>query len=1566
MRIFAKQDKIKDLVSQIKITASGADLRRAADLCGPFLSVLNKGDDPEDWMMYTYAFLLARFYPETHSAPQMKEREEAAKFYLDLLNALFEKEQKMLLEEKLSFNPMLMPELPTKEERALYGENEEYGTFLKCFFDDYFYALLRLSAVCTPYTTRQHVLGVHHVAMYIARQLKHTTVQADLTLVSAVALMHDIGKFGCRAEESSRIPHLHYYYTYDFCKRYGMPVIGSLAGNHSVWDLELENFTVENILLIYADFRVKAEYKNGKENMRFWSLDESYQVILDKLENVDEAKKKRYERVYAKLKDFEEFLQSLGVAVDLISEQIDTPTVPYDVLLSPVQMIDRLKFMTVDSSLSVMHSVSTSMSFISLQEMIRSEKDSRHVRAFLTLIDEFSTYLPQSQKHLILQFLSEIISHREGDVRRKAADVAGCIIADFGIFFGKEIPDGFRRPDLGKGAVQEWKWFLHYMLDADAGTDESQRRWAGYAAGNVLRALLARCRKEDTGDIVDVLLDEALYFKNDDMMSFFLVYAMTELSFKECTPVHLKKITKLVKTHIFTNDLELNAAIKLVVRKFISQGWQPSGAIQKEIKKAVGTEQDERYCMQYLNGCIRSALTGEEVREPEGYKSSKLYFENQRTEAAWIHKLINLEILRLHYKQSSSEDRLYQYASHLLNQLQFSERIVNRIQAGRDLTAVMPRLTPTQRFEIVEELVRALNAGEYSNSKYIPPYLGRIIVLLSFDQQEEVLKQLRKITDSTHEKAAMVAIETVGEAMQRFAFNKADRKVRSLAAGILLRALAHFNSEIAQEAFYNIGHDVFGSRVLSQEHKRECFVSMAKKLVMYSGGTRTDLSMLYHAASINHIYRFLSDGRDLTQKAFGSKTKKVAFFPGTFDPFSLGHKAIVSEIVSKGFEVYLAVDDFSWSKKTQPFETRRETCAMSTADMEDVYLFPEEIPINIANPDSLKQLRDVFGKREVYIVEGSDVISNASAYRGRKTKNSIHTFPHILFLRNAESAAESAEKAKAKIDAPVIILQLPTFFETVSSSRIRNEVSSNRDISMLVDENVQNYIYSESLYNREPAYKQLAKSRAVSVMFKEERAAHGKNAFICALPGDGKKMPPKAEVRYYIAETDDLYNVTGDLETAAALRRIIAGRTAVISSFFAQEDTPPEEIHILLNEMLTRTQRDGVQYAVYVCARNQHTMRAGSEQTSEGPSGASNSDCENQENLLKLHGFKRSDEGEFLVCDMRRPLVLLCDTCNLIKEPFSHMKSVRNAVWEARVRLLTSMCGLYPGELILFFDSEYMDHRLVELVTAGNDVPRISGKGLLGKKMCVPFGKILRDVLIPNTVTKELQTEKYFDIDLMHFSVAQAPRFAPLEVQIRAISKFNRDVILVDDIYHGGFRLDAVRELMLKEGVTIDRLVCGVISGYGLDLARQRGITVDPVYVVPNMRRWLIESEFYPFIGGDGMLLSERILHNPGRSIPSINPILPYEAAPFFGDTGYRALYELSETCINNTRDIFLILESEYEKMYKKMLTLEREGEVIVTPRYPDTFDVLAPYEQLAVSSIMGREREKLIRLGNR
>ena len=82
--------------------------------------------------------------------------------------------------------------------------------------------------------------------------------------------------------------------------------------------------------------------------------------------------------------------------------------------------------------------------------------------------------------------------------------------------------------------------------------------------------------------------------------------------------------------------------------------------------------------------------------------------------------------------------------------------------------------------------------------------------------------------------------------------------------------------------------------------------------------------------------------------------------------------------------------------------------------------------------------------------------------------------------------------------------------------------------------------------------------------------------------------------------------------------------------------------------------------------------------------------------------------------------------------------------------------------------------------------------------MCVPFGKILRGKVIPNTVTKTLHTDKVFDPELKEDAIEAFPYYSPLSSQIKGIKSFDRPVILVDDLLHRGGRFEAL-EPMFKD-----------------------------------------------------------------------------------------------------------------------------------------------------------------------
>lgn len=316
------------------------------------------------------------------------------------------------------------------------------------------------------------------------------------------------------------------------------------------------------------------------------------------------------------------------------------------------------------------------------------------------------------------------------------------------------------------------------------------------------------------------------------------------------------------------------------------------------------------------------------------------------------------------------------------------------------------------------------------------------------EQLDEILVYLSSLMASPNDRIVSVALDTVGILLEcypcyreRFMDEKDGwecRRRRFL--GMLLNGLANYRETVSQEALLVIGQTVFGSKRLTCSEKNEIFSLCFRKLLFLLNENKGDeLTAFYRAAALSNICRFITEYR-LTEGDFTiGERNAVAFFPGTFDPFTLSHKEIVREIRNMGYEVYLAVDEFSWSKKAQPHLIRRQIVNMSVADEFHVNLFPDDIPVNIANPADLKRLKEVFAGREVYIVAGSDVIANASSYKKEPCENSIHSMNHIAFRRVGDVRSDNRfnRKMMESITGKVYELELPEHLEDISSSKIR-------------------------------------------------------------------------------------------------------------------------------------------------------------------------------------------------------------------------------------------------------------------------------------------------------------------------------------------------------------------------------------------------------------------------------------------------------------------------------------------------------------------------------------------------
>lgn len=1502
---------------------SGARLRCAdvLALCRPELETLCPGEPSEGWLAYAYDYARRLLYPEKTDAEPFAP---GAVFLLSVLQVLFAAEA-----ELLPHDPAWTFDFLADDELAGSPCAPSYQRFLRLWRREFVYELMRLGLEVTPYRTLEHIAGVHHLAVTAARALRKSGVAVDVALVSGAAAGHDLGKFGCRPGE--RVPYLHYFYTDQWFRRRRMTDIGHVAANHSVWDLEPDYLSVEALLLIYADFRVKQLHDaQGREITRISTLAQAFQVILDKLDDVDGEKQKRYTRVYARLEDFEQFMVSCGVDVTMSGG--DTPPLPekHTALMTDDEALRALTLRCVGHNMELMHRLTDQRSFARLLEEARGETDWRRLRAYLAVMESYSLYLHIPQKVQTLTFLYELLMHREGDIRRQAAALLGEIIAGFHAGYAKERPADIRPDPRAITDVDQWRLYLDKILYPDHKLMPQHRRWIGYTLKFAVGSLLSHCPGREERFLAPVFA----YYRRpedlDDYTAFQLLDTAAALPDTAYTASRARQMTAFAAALSLRKDLTIRMAAVLLLDRLARLYPEDGRALEAVTAVPDGDSGTLRYLKQDVLSQGAPLLLPEDV-------VSEIFLDNLKTATPWITKQGNLRLLT-DFARSGKSPALH-IATHLSNLIKVSDRVTVRHSAGNALLALAPRLTADQRNEVAVELCRGLELGQQEFTKYIPDYLGRFALWLPPAELDEVLDDLRVNLSSSDSRVTASVLDTVGVIYEaydayRSRFPETDdayRRRRERLLGLLMRGLSGIDGATRQEALFVLGRRVFGSGELGRHEKRRAFMLTQRKLLSAQDEFPGEgLTFYYRAAMLGKLYRFITEER-LFHKGFDfGAPRPVAFFPGTFDPFTLSHKGIVRAIRDQGFEVLLAIDEFSWSKKTQPYRLRRRIAAMAVADVFHVSIFPEDFPVNIANPENLHELRAAFPGRSVSIVVGSDVVLHASSYKKPVTPDSIHTFDHVVF-RRTEPDAEPADYSC--ITGKVLELTLPPQLEEISSTRIREAVDANRDISNLIDPTVQEFIYRRGLYLREPQDKPVLRTEDLSFLpaspetaekflrtmlsvptaaaLRTQIESRGDDVMVCR-DTDGTIL---GAASYACLDSARLFARLGDPALSGLVRQNAGGRTLLISGLFVPRGERQSDLcQLLITEVLTLALSREFTYALYL------------------PLEGAVSGYGRQ--LLTLQGFvPAGDSTDALAVDMRCPIVLSRNVDTAVKAPFSSSPRVLAAIAAAHRRLQAALTKLQPGSLVLSLSAGVIYHRLLQRITGRNGVPaEPTTPRVLGPDICVPYGKILRGVAVPNTVTKTLRTDKVYEPDLSAYSIEAYPDYSPLPDQVRTIHAFARPVILVDDMLHDGKRIRRLAPLLAETNTPVDQVLVGYLTGMGRDLMEQLGYDVDAIYYLPNLRLRFVESTLYPFIGGDTVRRSEAL---PGGLQPAVNRILPY-AAPEYTGMDDETAWELSLCCLENARDILLALETEFRSLYARNLTLSRLGEAVILPLCPD------------------------------
>ncbi len=1526
-------------------------------LCQNILDNIHPNLSKSDWLNYTYNMILCKSFPDSVEINPTEICETikiACNIYIEIIRVFCKY-------EKLSNNSSFYLKYPLnfldKEEINLLDAKSEYMRFLKHFNNEYIYEMMKLNQEILQHNTLDHICGVHHLALNIARQIKQIGIPIDLGRVSGSSAGHDLGKFGCKKSESKRVPYLHYYYTDKWFKKHHITYIGNIALNHSVWDLELENLSIESLILIYCDFRVK---NNDNFQMSIFSLKESFNIILQKLDNVDDLKKKRYSKVYAKLKDFENYLIHIGVDLGYQDLKLDTSKKQYYSLITGDGIINNLKYLSVHHNINLMHKLRSEHSLNYILELARSENDGDNIRKYLQVFDEYSTYLTQNQKIVMLKFLYENLVHTDEDIRKQCAYLIGNLIAVFDENYRKEIPSDVK---LNNPLITSYSLLCDYLnlfINPDHKIIDIHQKWIGYNISVMVSSLFINCNESQIKTYKSIIFSYyKKYFNKNNSIQLYLINTIKYIPMTNDDSILLNyvfsslnsdndniRISALNIIYLLLNKETNNFNSDKNINEFFETNiFKSTISAENFLKFKISTKLNLKNIT--LNK-YRSFYLSDES------KIGSIFLSNLKTLTPWIIKKINIDLL-LEYNVKNLNNMAYT-AMHFCNLLKVSSIESVRNAAGKNIIKIMPYLSLEERNDIAIELLRSLEIEQYQFSKYIPDYLGEIILYLQPVELDEIIDDfIQKIKQSNNQITSLI-LETVGITIKnytkykdRFSENEDISNKRLIKIlGILLNGLAHYDYHVKQTSFRVIGRHIFASKKIYIENKKNILKLIAKKLLVLIDSVESkDIVFFTNAAALNQVYRFINEYTFSKKDISINVPSKIAFFPGTFDPFSIGHKEIAKAIQNLGFEVYLSVDEFSWSKKAQPNLFRRNIINMSIANEPNIYLYPEDIPVNISNPNDLKILSDSFPESDISIVIGSDVILNASAYKKPASDYSIHNFSHIIFKRNIKDSTILDDKLNCEIDnleKNTILLNLPAQYEDVSSSQIRDYIDEDRDISELLDPLAQKYIYEKGLYQREPQYKDLIKTMSIDInidtdisvnlidridseFFKNNiyniRNIYNNlkmcNTKILYIQDSNKNDKILGFCLFHQLNWSMLYKEFKNHTTSEYIRQNVIGKAVVIDYISCIENYEIENLEqILITEVLSFCIKRDYTYAIYKHTDNYNLTKSAHD-------------------ILKLQGFSEVSDADLdpiSIVNMTNPCILTLDVESFIKAPFVDSLNVRKSILKSRKKLQEALSGIYPGNLVLSFDKTVLYENLIRKVCKENNVATISSKPRkLGDSMCVPFGNLLKGVVVPNTVTKSLHTEKLFNPSLTDFSIASYPYYLDLDSQIKTIASFDRNVILIDDILNKGYRIKAIDPILKDQNVNVNKIIVGILSGRGKELMDIQNRSIDCAYFIPNLRLWFNENAMYPFIGGDTLWRGVA----PKRNlIPSINMIFPYTSLSFVKNASKTSLYELSKVCIQNSIDILKSIEKEYEKIHQRKLTLNHLGEVLKSPRYVD------------------------------
>ena len=188
------------------------------------------------------------------------------------------------------------------------------------------------------------------------------------------------------------------------------------------------------------------------------------------------------------------------------------------------------------------------------------------------------------------------------------------------------------------------------------------------------------------------------------------------------------------------------------------------------------------------------------------------------------------------------------------------------------------------------------------------------------------------------------------------------------------------------------------------------------------------------------------------------------------------------------------------------------------------------------------------------------------------------------------------------------------------------------------------------------------------------------------------KTPRPSSWRADRIEPHDSLTEFQDPKITATIRNQAHGGIAVIGAFYANANRSGSNLNqILLTELLTGLLAKDYAYAVY------HPI---------DPSGYSGATIE----ALRRQGFVNiSDTAAHPVyaVDLTDPIVIFRDVETVVKAPLNKIPKVQKAIDDAHNRLLNTFTQIFPGKLVISFNTSAVYSKIVDLVALDNGVSTV-------------------------------------------------------------------------------------------------------------------------------------------------------------------------------------------------------------------------------------------------------------------